>query len=81
MNDVNLAMSIPDLYATIPPKIRRTRTVAESLFVNAWIRDIKGALTAPVLVQYLELRNKLHGVALLILLRNNVTSQNVQLQR
>jgi hypothetical protein len=49
-------VSAPDLIAAIATRVRRTRMVAEALHDNTWIRDIPGALTVPVLVQYIELR-------------------------
>jgi hypothetical protein len=38
--------------------------VASALHQNAWIEDILGPLTVPVLIQYLSLREQLQGVAL-----------------
>jgi hypothetical protein len=61
LDDVGLAVSTPDLYAAIPSLIRRARTVADVLHDNAWIHDIRGALTVSVLVQYVELRHRLQG--------------------
>jgi hypothetical protein len=55
LDDVSLAVSTPDLSAAIPSWIRRVRTVADVLHDNAWICDIRGAVTVSVLVQYVEL--------------------------
>jgi hypothetical protein len=42
-----------DLLAAISPGIRRWWTMAQGLTNSAWIGDIIGALTIPMLIQYL----------------------------
>jgi hypothetical protein len=46
------------------PRHRRQQTAANALTEDAWIRDITGPLTVPVLVQYLELHQRLQQVQL-----------------
>jgi hypothetical protein len=48
----------PDLVAAVSVR----RTVPEGLTNDAWIRDITGALSIPVIVQYLQLRARLIDV-------------------
>jgi hypothetical protein len=48
----------------IPARAHRQRTVASALAGNAWIRDIASALTIPVLMQYLTLRQQLDDIGL-----------------
>jgi len=43
----------PALLKAVPPLTRRKRTVAQGLPNNAWARDITGALTVQVLIDYL----------------------------
>jgi hypothetical protein len=38
--------------------------VASALNNNAWIRDVRGALTIPVLAQFIELHHRLSAVVL-----------------
>jgi hypothetical protein len=52
----------PHLVAAVSARCRRSRTVVDVLANNAWIRDILGALSIPVLVQYLQLREHLVDV-------------------
>jgi hypothetical protein len=42
----------PDLMAAVHPRRRNSRTVAIALSQYAWLCDIVGALTFPVLMQY-----------------------------
>jgi hypothetical protein len=53
-----------DLVATVPLLKQKRRTVARALQANTWMRDIKGPLTVHVLMQYLDIRSRLEGVAL-----------------
>jgi hypothetical protein len=46
---------MPELLATIPARAHRQCTMASALAGHAWIRDITGTLTVPVLMQYLTL--------------------------
>jgi hypothetical protein len=45
----------PRLFAAIPKRRTKQRTVKEALTNRAWIADIKGALTVGVIVDYLHL--------------------------
>jgi hypothetical protein len=54
----------PDLFAMVSHRAHRSRMVAATLPNHAWIYDITRALTIPVLVQYLHLRQYLEGVLL-----------------
>jgi hypothetical protein len=55
---------MPELLAMISARARRQRTVASALAGHAWIRDITGVLTIPVLMQYLILRQQLDDITL-----------------
>jgi hypothetical protein len=59
-----IAVFAPDLVDAVLRRIRRQRTVQQALHDAAWIADISGALTIPVLVQYLQLRERLQVVTL-----------------
>jgi hypothetical protein len=62
--------SIADIAPTLPnavrPHVHRTKTVAQGLENNAWARDITGALTVQVIIDYVLIwdvirqRNFLH---------------------
>jgi hypothetical protein len=49
----------PELLVVVSPRHRRQRMVAQVLLNNAWIKDLIGPLTVPVLVQFLELHQRL----------------------
>jgi hypothetical protein len=55
---------MPKLLDAVLACARRRRTVASTLVGHAWIRDITGALTITVLMQYLHLRQQLDAIAL-----------------
>jgi hypothetical protein len=54
----------PQLVAAVPCRCLRRRTVATMLVHHDWVRDTIGALTIPVLVQFLQLRQRLDEVVL-----------------
>jgi hypothetical protein len=54
----------PQLYAAISRRARCARTVATGLPSHSWCRDITGALTISVLVQFLRLHQLLKGITL-----------------
>lgn len=54
----------PRLFAAIPKRLIKIRTVREALNANSWILDIKGALTVQVLLEYLKLWDLLNQVGL-----------------
>jgi hypothetical protein len=49
----------PELLAVVSPRRRRQCTVAHALSNNDWIKDLTGPLTVPMLVQFLELHQRL----------------------
>jgi hypothetical protein len=53
-----------DLVAAVSARCHHSHTVTDALANNAWIRDISGALSIPVLVQYLQLKEHLVDVQL-----------------
>jgi hypothetical protein len=59
-----LGDTVPRLFAAIPNRIVKTRTIQEVLQNRKWIGDIKGALTIGVLVDYLQLWEMLEGFQL-----------------
>jgi hypothetical protein len=54
----------PDLCAAATPRRRARQTVASALQNHAWIQDIIGPLAVPVLLQYLDVRQRLQQVRL-----------------
>jgi hypothetical protein len=52
------------VHALVPKTIRNKRTVKEALLQGQWVSDFQGALTVPVLLQYLELFQELEQVVL-----------------
>ncbi|KAG2661257.1 hypothetical protein PVAP13_1KG493905 [Panicum virgatum] len=53
LNGKSLADVAPCLYATVGPRIRQKRTVAQALHGDLWITDISGALTVQDILDYL----------------------------
>ncbi|RLN13367.1 hypothetical protein C2845_PM09G09680 [Panicum miliaceum] len=51
----------PDLLAAVRPRTRKQRTIAQGLPNRAWVKDIIGALTVQVIVQYLHVWSLLDG--------------------
>jgi hypothetical protein len=49
----------PDLLAAVPHRKQNSVKVASALRDHSWIRDVSGAVTVLVLMQYLELRQRL----------------------
>jgi hypothetical protein len=64
LNGISIANWAPDLFAAVHPRRRGSRKVREALMHNAWMRDIIGALTVSVLIQYVCLREQLEQVEL-----------------
>jgi hypothetical protein len=60
----SIADFAPHLFAVAHPRCRNRRTVAAVLDQNAWMRDIVGALTVPVLLQYMEVRERMEAMVL-----------------
>jgi hypothetical protein len=48
----------------VPRWLRKGRTVACALNTNAWTTDVQGALTFPILIQFLQLHQRLSVVLL-----------------
>jgi hypothetical protein len=48
----------------VPSRWQKQHAVAAALNDDAWIRDIQGPLTVPVIMQYLQLRAMVHDVVL-----------------
>jgi hypothetical protein len=55
---------MPELLEVVQPRARRRRSVAVTLAGHAWIRDVVGALTIPVFMQYLQLCQRVEQVSL-----------------
>jgi hypothetical protein len=54
----------PNLLAAVGNRQKGQRLVAEALRDNAWIRDITGALSVLVIIQYLHLRERGDAIVL-----------------
>jgi hypothetical protein len=51
----SIELLFPHLWHAVARRARNRRTVAEALAEHHWVRDIKGALTAHVLAEFLQL--------------------------
>ena len=49
-----MAEVAPNLFKTVSKRTAKRRTVAQALQNISWVRDINGALTMQVLVEYLQ---------------------------
>ncbi|WVZ98322.1 hypothetical protein U9M48_043781, partial [Paspalum notatum var. saurae] len=54
----------PNLIKLIPKRAAKQQTVAQGLFTHNWVRDIRGALTVPVLLDYLKLWDMTNSIVL-----------------
>ena len=54
----------PNMYALIPKRRRKRRTVQQALAEHSWITDITGALSSVALWQYVQLWTHLQAVQL-----------------
>jgi len=54
----------PNLIKAIPKRTINRRTVAQALPNRCWVNDIRGALSAQLLVEYLYIWDQMEGVAL-----------------
>jgi hypothetical protein len=52
LNELSIEELAPDLVAVVPTRRHNSRTICLALSDNAWLRDIRGPLTIPVLTQY-----------------------------
>ena len=60
----NIGQLAPRLIAAVPKRSINQRTVQEAIIEGGWIRDIKGALSVGVIVDYLSLWDLLRDVEL-----------------
>jgi hypothetical protein len=63
LNGQSLSRVVPHLFSVISGRTKK-RTVFDGLTDMRWVSDIRGALTVPVLAEYLELWDLLTEVAL-----------------
>jgi hypothetical protein len=64
LGGAHLANLVPDLVAATSKANRRCQTVASVLLNQSWVQDITDALTIPVIIQYIEIRQQLQQVQL-----------------
>jgi len=64
LHEQKLENLAPNVLKCVPPKVRRTRTVAEALHELTWVSDIKGPLGWHGLAEYLQLWDLISGFAL-----------------
>jgi hypothetical protein len=64
LEGARLADLAPDLVAAVSNNSRRRRTVASAMLNQAWVQDITGAPTILVIIQYIELYQRLQSVQL-----------------
>jgi hypothetical protein len=60
----SIAHLAPELVTTVSAHKQRQHLLASTLEGDAWIGDITGALTMPVLAQYLHVRSMIQGTQL-----------------
>jgi hypothetical protein len=60
----SIAQLVPDVTATVPKLRWKTHSVESGLVQGAWMQDIQGARMLPVLIQYLEIRQRLKTIQL-----------------
>jgi hypothetical protein len=60
----NIGQLAPRLIAAVPKRSINQRTVQEAIIEGGWIRDIKGAISVGVIVDYLSLWDLLRDVEL-----------------
>ena len=56
---------VPCLCYAVRAQVKKKRTVAEALQGDQWIQDISGALTVQVLLQYIQLWDRIRNIQLL----------------
>jgi len=54
----------PNVFKSVPPRLRNKRTVAEAFHELTWVADIRGALGWHGLAEYLQLWDMLSNIAL-----------------
>ena len=59
-----LAELAPNLLQAIPRRVFKSRTVAQALQNRGWVRDIKGELSVQVLMEYLQIWDRVDGITL-----------------
>jgi hypothetical protein len=64
LNGAALSSAYPELVVAVPARLCRVHMVASVLDNNAWVRDVQGALTIPILIQFLELHHRPSTVVL-----------------
>jgi hypothetical protein len=61
----------PELVDVVLTKIQRARMVAQALDGSTWCRDIHGALTIHILIQYIHTRQRIQGFHLILGVANH----------
>ena len=64
LNGGTLAELAPNVFRTVPKRVRKSRTIAQALQNRGWVQDIRGALTVQVLMEYLQVWDLMDGVIL-----------------
>jgi hypothetical protein len=64
LDGLTMAEMAPNLFRAVPMRIAKRKTVAQALFGWSWVRDIKGALTVQVLIEYLQVWDFVEEVVL-----------------
>jgi hypothetical protein len=59
-----MAEVAPNLFRTVLKRTAKRRTVAQALQNRSWVRDINGALTVQVWVEYLQVWDLVEGIFL-----------------
>jgi hypothetical protein len=59
-----MAEVAPNLFRTVSKRTAKRRTVAQALQNRRWVRDINGALTVQVWVEYLQVWDLVEGTVL-----------------
>jgi hypothetical protein len=64
LNGKTIAELAPNLIQLVPPRVMKRRTVAQALQNRSWVNAIRGALTVPVITEYLLIWDQVDGFVL-----------------
>jgi hypothetical protein len=64
LDDFSISQLASDLAATVPKWRQKSRSVKSALDQDAWVQDMQGSWTLPVMMQYLENHRRVHAIML-----------------
>lgn len=60
----SIAQLAPTLHETVSKRTRKGRTVSQALANRRWTQDIRGGLTSQVLVEYIDIWERMSAIGL-----------------